>query len=285
MNDWRERLHSSQEIIGHALHDYHHYAVVMMISGGTDSLTAYHVARYLNIPIDGLIHVVTGTGIPQTTDFVRTFAAGSGLPYWEHNAGSAFENYVLRKGFFGRGLRAHAYAYHLLKATGFRALLSKNIRQGRKGRPILLLNGARQHESENRMFTMKEPIQREYKESQNWWVNIINDWESSDCKAFLAEYAIPQNPVAKLLCRSGECMCGTMQSQEERREAAQWYPEWGEWINSLEIEVIKRFHWGWGEEMPKSIKQEKAGQLVLPSFQPMCSSCNARLCDSSGVGG
>ena len=57
---------------------------------------------------------------------------------------------------------------------------------------------------------------------------------------FLAREAICINPVAIELCRSGECMCGTMQTQAERREASAIYPEWGSWLSELEREVIAR---------------------------------------------
>jgi 3'-phosphoadenosine 5'-phosphosulfate sulfotransferase (PAPS reductase)/FAD synthetase len=268
-----DQCQQSQDIIDRALRELRPYAVIMMLSGGDDSLTAYHVARALGVHIDAIIHVKTGTGIPDTTQFVRRVGEQAEEQYFEADATGAYEDYVLRKGFFGRGLIAHTYAYHLLKADGFRKLISQHFRQGKRGRDILLLNGARQHESENRMFTMKEPIQRENQTSRNWWVNIINDWTKLQCRAFLNERGIERNPVTRNLCRSGECMCGTMQNAEERREAAFFYPQWGAWLDNLEREVIARHGWGWGIEMPQSLKQERAGQIPFPGFQPMCVGC------------
>lgn len=272
-HNWRDKLESSREIVNRAVIKLNPYAIVVMVSGGDDSLTAYHVARFLDISIDAIIHVVTGTGIPETTEYVRKMAESATERYLEANASGVYESYVLRKGFFGRGLIAHTYAYHLLKADGFRSLLSKNIRQGVRGRKIILLNGARRNESSNRMFTMREPIQREKKNSSNWWVNIINDWSKADCQAFLAEMDIKRNPVTEKLCRSGECMCGTMQSQEERREAAFWYPDWGRWLDNLEHRVVQKFPWRWGDNIPTWWKQEQKGQLRLFEFQPMCMDC------------
>lgn len=272
---WRDKLDTSREIYQSALDRLEPYAIVAMVSGGDDSLTALGVAIHLNIPVDAILHVRTGTGIPETTEFVRHLGEISPQRYLEYDAGDAYVSYVMRKGFFGRGLLAHSYAYHLLKADGFRKLLSREIRQRKRGRNIFLINGARQDESENRMFTMREPIQREKKGSANWWVNIINDWSKADCRAFLNEMGIERSPVTRNLCRSGECMCGTMQSHEERAEAAFFYPQWGAWLDDLEQRVTERFPWQWGDDIPQWFSQEQAGQLRLFDFQPMCRSCVA----------
>lgn len=273
MND---KLEQSQMIIRKAIEEIDPYAIVIMFSGGTDSLTAYHVAKYLQVPISGILHINTGTGIPETTQFVRAWAERQPYPFWEAQAGDAYEKYLNRKGFFGRGRIAHTYAWHTLKAEHYRKMISRMIRQKQRGRRILLINGARRYESENRMFTMKDSIQRESEKSSNYWVNIINEWTAQDCLDFLGEYAIQRNPVSEVLCRSGECMCGTMQTLEERQEAGFWYPHWGDWLDNLERRIVKKFGWGWGEEMSDSIKQERAGQMVLPNFTPMCRDCLRR---------
>lgn len=273
---WQESIEQSRAIVERAILDLKPYAIVMMFSGGDDSLTAYHVSRYLDVKLDSIIHIHTGTGIPETLDFVRQVSEMASVRYLETSAGDTYEEYVLRKGFFGRGHLGHTYAYHLLKADGFRHLISKHIRQGKRGRPILLLNGARQQESTNRMFTMKEPIQQEKKGSNNWWVNIINNWTKQDCLGFLKEFGIERNPVSFTLHRSGECMCGTMQSQEEREEAAYWFPQWGKWLNDLERRVMEQHPWRWGDNMPKWLQQEKNGQLRLFDFQPLCVGCNRK---------
>ena len=58
MNDL---LKDSEEIILRAIFDYEPYAIVMMFSGGHDSLAAYHVAKALQVPVTHFMHGVTRT--------------------------------------------------------------------------------------------------------------------------------------------------------------------------------------------------------------------------------
>jgi 3'-phosphoadenosine 5'-phosphosulfate sulfotransferase (PAPS reductase)/FAD synthetase len=265
-------LESSREILQEAIAKYQPYAIVSMTSGGNDSLCAYYVTRHLGVTPTHILHGRTGTGIPETTDFVRRWAIGEGIDYIEADAGAAFEDYVLRKGFFGKGRTAHTYAYHLIKRGPFSACLSANIRQRKRGRNILLINGARIEESANRRSNMTSPFRVDPSTKSNIWVNVIHHWDKNQRDAFLQERHAPQNPVTKELCRSGECMCGTMQSLQARTEAAALFPQWGEWLDDLEARVrAAGFPWGWGEGVPQGWQDEKKGQL--PLFQPMCVSC------------
>ena len=67
-------------------------------------------------------------------------------------------------------------------------------------------------------------------------------------------------------------MCGTMQSQAAREEAAFFYPEWGRWLDDLEKEVLKTHPWKWGQNVSRQWQLEQQGQLNLFD-QPMCKSC------------
>ena len=263
-------IRQSLSILQQAHAEYKPYATVVMFSGGTDSLAALHAVLRMGEKIDYVMHVHTATGLPETLEYVRRYVEKLGIPYLEPSAGTAYEDYVLRKGFFGRGERAHTFAYHILKRQRMRAGLA-TIRQGKRGRNILLVNGGRRQESQNRMVTMKEPIK---KDGSNIWVNVINEWTKFDCMDFIHDEKLEVNPVSALLHRSGECMCGTMQSHEERKEAAFWFPEWGKWLDNLEQQVNANGHWwGWGDATPEAVKWIKAGQL---QFQPMCVGCMAR---------
>lgn len=271
-------LESSKEIAEKAIKDFKPKAIVLMFSGGDDSLTAYHVAKELGVKTDYIIHGHTGTGIKETFDFVQHETRRNGDRLLVSDAKHAYTDYVLRKGFFGKGIEAHTYAYHVLKITHFRKIVSKHLRQRRKNYPVLFINGARRKESENRMKTMIEPYRRDPASNQNIWVNIINEWEKKDCLNYLEGNGIERNPVSKNLCRSGECMCGTMQTDGDRKEASFFYPEWGKWLDELEAEVLKRFPWKWGENINKRHHQEMNGQMnMFSDFQPMCTGCKINL--------
>lgn len=244
--------------------------IVSMVSGGKDSAASHAIATELGVKIDAVIHGNTRTGIPDTTAFVTQHYGRGPHDFIIADAGSAYEDYVLRKGFFGKGIDAHGFAYRILKATPFRKVISANFRQRRRGIRIMLLNGARQDESANRRANLKV-MRSDPSAPNNVWVNIIHKWSQDDRDAYLATRCVQINPVAKALCRSGECMCGTMQMRSERVEAAAIYPTWGSWLDSLEREVRARHGFGWGEAFPRA-RSLSQGDL----FQPMCIDCAAR---------
>jgi 3'-phosphoadenosine 5'-phosphosulfate sulfotransferase (PAPS reductase)/FAD synthetase len=145
-------IEKSKEIVERAISEYKPYAKVGLFSGGNDSLALLEVLKELGVELDFVIHVHTGTGLPQTLEFVREHCSVYGDRYLELSAGTAYEDYVLRKGFFGKGVDAHAYAYHTLKVNPLERGISGYIRQRKRGRKVLLFNGVRINESENRKY-------------------------------------------------------------------------------------------------------------------------------------
>lgn len=259
-------MEQSKEIADKAFKDYYPHSIVSMISGGKDSLCAYLVAKEVKVDISHILHGVTGTGIQETTDFVRSFAATESPIYIEANAGDTYEDYVRRKGFFGRGLIAHEFSYHALKSTIFRKAISKHIRKNKHFRRVLLLNGARREESNNRNYNLYHPVNED---GSNVWVNICGHWTQDERDEFLESRNAPINPVTEKLCRSGECMCGTVQSKANREEASFYFPEWGRWLDDLEMTAKSRFGFGWGDLKPSAREAKK----IIASFQPLCVDC------------
>lgn len=256
----------SRSILLEAMERFSPTHIVSMVSGGYDSAASDQVARELGVNINFVMHGNTRCGIPETTEFVRATYGALG-DYVEADAGTAYEDYVLRKGFFGKGVAAHGFSYRVLKATPFRKAISRHIRQGRRDVRVLLINGARKDESENRQKRL-EVFRQDPASPGNIWVNLIHNWSAQERIDYLRSRCTPINPVATELCRSGECMCGTMQTEQERSEAAFIYPEWGKWLSSLEAEARARHGFGWGEPFPKP---RDARQADL--FQPMCKDC------------
>ncbi len=257
-------IESSARIVQSAIAEFQPTHIVSMVSGGRDSAAAEEIAAMMGLKVDLILHGRTGTGIPETTQHVTDYYGSRGPDFAIADAGDAYERYVMRKGFFGFGRTAHNYAYHVLKADPFRASISRLIRKGRRGVRVMLLNGARKSESENRRLNL-QPTRLD---KGNLWVNICHDWTSGERDQFNEARAVPINPVAVQLCRSGECMCGTWQSAAERAEASILYPHWGAWLDGLEADVRKRHGFGWGEPFPKP-----RDPLQDDLFQPMCAEC------------
>lgn len=239
--------------------------IVTMVSGGNDSAACHALAVELGLPITMTIHGRTGCGLRGTQDFVEAHY-GNDAPLLIADAGTAYEDYVLRKGFFGKGRAAHGFAYRVLKAQPFRKLISKELRQGKSNTPILLLNGAFRAESDNRMATLRR-ARADPASPMNIWFNLIHDWTPAIRDEYLRSRNVPVSPVAKALCRSGECMCGTMQTDAERIEAEAFDPSWGQWLSDLEAEVIQKHGFGWGRDLRKSIPDQP------DLFMPMCVGC------------
>jgi tRNA(Ile)-lysidine synthase TilS/MesJ len=80
-------IESSKEIIERAISEINPYAIVSMVSGGKDSLAAYLVAKELAVPVSHIMHGVTGTGIAQTTEFVRQFVDHAGADLYRSECG------------------------------------------------------------------------------------------------------------------------------------------------------------------------------------------------------
>lgn len=241
--------------------------VIATVSGGRDSAAEVELARDMGVKIDLILHCRTGTGIQETTDHVVDYYGSLGPDFVMADAGTAYEDYVMRKGFFGIGRTAHNYSYRVLKATPMRKAISHAVRQGRRGVRVLLLNGARASESDNRQANLPE-TRRDPASPGNMWVNLIHDWTAGDRDLYLRLRNTPINPVAIQLCRSGECMCGTMQSAQVRSEAGAVYPAWRAWLDDLEQRARAKHGWGWGETMPKP-----ADTRQLDLFQPLCAGC------------
>jgi 3'-phosphoadenosine 5'-phosphosulfate sulfotransferase (PAPS reductase)/FAD synthetase len=268
-------IDKSKEIVERAIADHEPYAKVGLFSGGNDSLVLLEVLRELGIELDFVIHVHTGTGLPQTLDFVREHCSKYNGKYVEASAGTTYEDYVLRKGFFGKGVSAHSFAYHRLKSEHLEKAISKNIRKGVKGRKILLFNGVRVDESLNRKYNFgSNEITIENRRKNDVWVNVIHWWTTEQRDEYIAGNGIKRNPVSIELGRSGECMCGTMQGTLDRIAAKKFCPSWGKWLEDLENAVIENgFPWKWGENINKGHLMEREGQLNM--FQPMCVGCKA----------
>lgn len=264
----------SKDIVMEAILRYNPYAIVLMLSGGDDSITALHTALMLGIRIDAIIHGVTGTGLKAVRKYCQETAEKHKIKFIAADAGKAYEEYVDRKGFFGVGDTAHTYSYHILKTNPFDRAISKYLRRGVANRTILLLNGVRIEESGKRAKIYQDKTSKW--QGNNLWTNIIHYWEKDDCMQLIEGASIKRNPVAIVLNRSGECNCGTMQNEASRLACSQFDPEWGEWMKRIRKHAIQKHGWDITQNPSKQRMAEiKAASTDIDEFMPMCVGCKA----------
>jgi 3'-phosphoadenosine 5'-phosphosulfate sulfotransferase (PAPS reductase)/FAD synthetase len=269
-----EQLRISMDIVQRAIIDYQPYAVCLMLSGGDDSITALKVALMLGVRIDYIIHGNTGTGLKDVLKYVRKVAEMTGIRLLIADAGNTWEQRVKTKGFFGTGKMAHSFAYHLLKNNPFQTTISRYIRKGIPGRKILLLNGVRVEESDNRADNFGDNVYRIRK--GNIWVNIIHWWTKKECLALLDAEHFARSPVAIALGRSGECNCGTMQNEASRLACKEYDPEWGDWMWRVRKYVVAKFGWDIHQTPSKEqLAEIKAAVAKIDNEQIMCTGCKA----------
>lgn len=269
------RIIESKEIVEKAIKDVDPYAIGVLVSGGDDSITALKVAMMIGVKIDFIMHGVTGTGLKDVRKYVNQVADKVEIPLIEADAGTAFEDYVKRKGFFGRGADAHKFSYHILKTNPFEKALSKNIIKRQRGRKIILLNGVRVEESDNRLDNFGDNPYR-WRMNQ-YWVNIIHWWSKKECLELLDAENFTRSPVAIALGRSGECNCGTMQTEADRIAAAEYDPEFKTWLWEIRKYCIAKFGWDIGQNPDKArLKEIKAATDQLSDDMPMCVGCKYR---------
>lgn len=235
-----------------------------LVSGGRDSTAMLEVARDY---IDAVVHINTGIGIPETTEFVRSLVAGMDLDLIEmRTPPEVYRDIVLgptRKGF--PGPKFHYICYHLLKSQRLQELQRDHAKRGER---LLLVSGVRRHESRRRMNTIaakphEGPSGRLGKCA---WVKPLWDWTSEDLANYEQWAEVPRNPVTQYLHRSGECLCGAFASRDELKEIALWYPATAAYLRELEAEAVRlgkpNALWAPGGTRPK----RRAGLL--------CSGCS-----------
>lgn len=245
--------------------------------GGDDSITALTVARMLGVKIDFIIHGVTGTQLRGCREFCHQAATTAGVKIIEADAGTRYEDYVKRKGFFGVGNHAHTFSYHILKDRPFAKAVSRHMRKGQRGRKIILLNGVRVDESDNRADNFGDNPYRWQDGSNNLWVNIIHWWSKKECLQLLEAENIQRSPVAIALNRSGECNCGTMQNEADWLAAADYDPEWAERLWKLRRYAIQTFGWDIGQNPNKKrLAEIKSAACSMNEDMPMCVGCKSK---------
>lgn len=293
-----EAITRTGEILAQALADHPIVGTYWLFSGGNDSVIVGHVLRG---HYDAVLHVNTGTGIPQTSHHVRDVATAWGDTLHELHPKNRYDDLVLGRVIAGSGPNAgvrpiwkgfpgpagHRVMYRQLKDEPLmrfrRDTLGDQARLPRKDRKkIIYLSGMRWGETERR-FRNAEAIDPD---GSIVWVAPLVHWTDAHMREYRARHrcqqdhehaehrlcapnALPLNEVTEHLHMSGECLCGAYAKPDELDEIEFFYPEAAARLKALEAEAaaagIERCLWG--KKVGGAADEGPAGRL--------CSSCVA----------
>jgi|GEM_PF-797625 len=259
-----------EQIIQEAMQRYKPVAVLLLFSGGHDSLCSTHYsAQYLkSTGIDFTVyHANTGIGIKETKEFVREVCRRYGWRLYEGypKQKESYENFIREYGFPGPA--AHTFMYTRLKAHPLQYYVSNHCKSSPcKHENVLLLTGVRKSESRRRMGYRNYML----KEKSRIWCSPLFYWNEQDIEYYMKKNNLPRNPVKDRICISGECLCGAFASKEEWAEIQYAYPDAAAEINRLhEIAKANGHNWGWGTGPKRAAKGK-------PGYMPMCVSCEEK---------
>lgn len=265
-------------------HDPDH--VYAAVSGGHDSMTALHFAAHCDaISLDGVLHLDTGVGIAKTREFVEEQCEQLGLDLvvlGNQNARFGHERYehlVKMNGFPGANPIAHSQIWKNLKEK-----LTSRFRRSLDG-SLALISGVRKFESQNRYERLSNSGVQ--KVSNIVWASPLVEFTDNDLKTYRDYHGLDENPVAALLCSSGECLCGSFADRQNLPLIEKYFPAVAKQIYQLEWEVLDRVARG-------EIKEEYAlwahGSVDAGEYRArtdtnqtglMCSDCDER-CPADG---
>ncbi|TDW97068.1 phosphoadenosine phosphosulfate reductase domain-containing protein [Dinghuibacter silviterrae] len=260
-------------IIDQALSIYKPVQILLLFSGGHDSLCSTHYcANYLTAKgLDfSVYHGNTSIGIGQTREFVRDVCRQYSWKLTERTPepGNRYEDLVRKYGFPGPA--SHKYMYRMLKERPLRNFVTHVCKSSTYAREnVLLLTGIRGSESKIRMG-YREQIT---KEGSRIWCSPIFFWSAEDIEQYIISHGLPRNSVKDAICISGECLCGAFAGKEEWYEINLHFPEAADEIRRLHKIAIANGHpWEWASypvPYQRSIKS-------APAKLYLCVGCEAR---------
>lgn len=269
-------MKDARSIITEALTKYNPVKVVLLVSGGHDSVTNAHVSASILDELGvrfSVYHGDTTIGIPATQDYVKLICERY---LWRlsirkpPNKKDWYENLVAKFGFPGPTKLSHQIMYRSLKERALNQFVTYSCKSSVFAREnVLLLTGVRAEESKIRMGYTETTV----KDKSKVWCNPIFYWSEDECNSYMAANNIPRNPVKDKICISGECLCGAFAGKEEWAEIKFNYPEVAAKIEELrKIAEANGKPWGWASG-PTEWKKEQKIKNQASMF--MCVGCEA----------
>lgn len=280
----------AKRVLAEGVTQHYPSKVFALLSGGDDSLTSTSIAEKHPL-FRGAIHLDTGTGVPETREFVEETCRARGWPLQVYSAPAGeyerlvLDGYRTRDGKlhqgFPSGPKSHSTMYYYLKQKQIRQAIREH--KGGPGDRVGFVAGIRIPESARR--EKSKMAQFHYKEYNRAavWLHPILDWTKVDCLDYLRAQRIPRNPVSVNCHRSGECLCGALANNAELDEIAFFYPSVGEHYARLAAQVqargIAADQWAGGPTASRVLTARSASNRPRRSWQltlPLCTSCELR---------
>lgn len=306
VSDWTgrtldEAIDRSHEIVDEALATYPEtVGMFWLSSGGRDSGSVGHTMRGR---YDAVIHINTGTGVPETTQYVRDVASAWGDTLHELHPKNSYADLVMGRVIASTGPNAgirpvwkgfpgpagHKVMYRHLKDEPLmrfrRELLGDQTRLPRAERKkIIYLGGMRWAESRRR-FRNAEAIDQD---GSIVWVSPLVHWTDAHMREYRNRHwcqrdhehaqhrlcfdgALPLNEVTQHLHMSGECLCLAYGKPGEPDEVEFFYPHAAAPMRRLEkeAEAAGIAACRWGRKPPV-----EAGEAVdVGTAGRLCTSC------------
>ena len=269
-------MKSPKQIIKEAVARFKPVLIVLMVSGGHDSITNAHVSatalQEMGLPFV-VYHGDTTIGIPETQQYVKDMCKRYGWKLFigkPSNPKDCYEALVKKFGFPGPTRMSHQIMYRHLKERALNYFVTHQCKTTPYAREnVLLLSGLRKMESRVRVGYTREVN----KENSKVWVNPIFYFSDSDVREYMSKNGIPKNPVKEKICISGECLCGAFAGKEEWTEIKLNYPKVAAEIERLhEIAKANGHPWPWSMG-PTEWRKNEAGKVSKkPAY--MCVGCD-----------
>lgn len=241
-----ERLEEAGVILNSAINEYKPVKIFALFSGGHDSLTSTAVSyQVLGERLDGIVHIDTGIGIPDTQKFVIDVCESESWPLLIYRAAEnvkadgtpdpmIYEDIVVKHGFPGPG--AHRLMYSKLKQRQIRRVVRDF--KTRRSDKIMFISGVRRAESARRMGNVSEV----HKDGAQIWVSPMLNFSDEDQRNLMHDWHLPRNPVKDKICMSGECLCGAFAQKGELSELRIWFPDVADRIERITENVRAAGH-------------------------------------------
>lgn len=205
----------------------------VLFSGGDDSLALTHMA-FSNDWADLVIHLATGSEIPENLDYVRRVCTEFEWPLLILKSPLELETFGCRYGFPGAG--AHNMAYNYFKSRQL-----AQFYQHREG-SVKFISGVRRQESNRRMENIEAEVQYEDASDDGnftgWWVSPLIDKSDEWVHKYREAHQLPRNPVSEKIHRSGDCQCLSFGHRgQELAIIEAKYPKFGRWLRNVERRV------------------------------------------------